>query len=97
MEEVAYIVENDVLIHAILKEIEKCNQIEIKNNSKIEKVRLQRDGFANGLVYLKSGEVYSSELVVSVLVAILLPKLRLNLYITHVKMVIVNRSDLIEV
>lgn len=65
MDEVAYIVENDVLIHAILKEIEKNSNIEIKNNSKIEKVRLQRDGYVNGTVHLKSGEVYSSELLVS--------------------------------
>lgn len=65
MDEVAYIVENDVLIHAILKEIEKNSNIEIKNNSKIEKVRLQRDGYVNGTVHLKSGEEYSSELLVS--------------------------------
>lgn len=64
MEEVAYIVENDVLIHAILKEIEKNSNVELKNNSKIEAVRLQRDGYANGMVHLKSGEIYSSELLV---------------------------------
>lgn len=65
MDDVAYIVENDILIYAILEEIQKNSNITIKNNSKISNVRLQRDGLANGAVYLKSGDIYSAELLVS--------------------------------
>lgn len=66
IDEVAYIVENDVLIHAILKEIKKNSNITIKNNSKIEKIQLQRDGHTNGKVHLKSGEIYSADVLVSI-------------------------------
>lgn len=64
-EEVAYIVENDVLLHAILEEIKINSNITIQNNAKIDKVQLQRDGFTNGTVYLKNGEIFSAELLVS--------------------------------
>ena len=62
---VAYIVENDVLLHAILQEIARNPNITIQNDSKIDKVRLRRDGFANNMVYLKNGQTYSSDLLVS--------------------------------
>lgn len=63
--DVAYIVENDVLLYGILKELENNANITIRNDAKIEKVLLEKDGFTNNLVYLKSGENYSAELLVS--------------------------------
>lgn len=63
--DVAYIVENDVLLYAIVKEIEKNPNVIIQNNAKIDQVRLQRDGRPRNMVYLKSGESYSAELLVS--------------------------------
>lgn len=63
--DVAYIVENDVLLYAIEKEIRKNPNVTIQNNSNIEQVRLACDGHYNNKVYLKSGEVFSAELLVS--------------------------------
>lgn len=63
--DVAYIVENDVLLYAIEKEIRKSANVTIQNNSRIEQVRLACDGHYNNKVYLKSGEVFSAELLVS--------------------------------
>lgn len=65
MHDVAYIVENDVLLYAILNEIEKTENVKIQNNSKIEKVLLQKDGVLNNLVYLQNGQVFSADLLVS--------------------------------
>lgn len=63
--DVAYIIENDVLLYAIEKEIEQNANVTIRNCSKIEKVRLACDGHSNNKVYLQSGEVFSAELLVS--------------------------------
>lgn len=63
--DVAYIVENEVLLYAIEKEIAKNANVTIQNCSSIEKVRLACDGHSNNKVYLKTGEVLSAELLVS--------------------------------
>lgn len=63
--DVAYVVENDVLLYAILQEIEKNKNIEIQTSSRIDKVLLQKDGVLNNLVYLQNGQVYSADLLVS--------------------------------
>lgn len=63
--DVAYIVENDVLLYAIEKEIEKNSNVVVQNNSKIDKVRLQRDGEKQNVVHLKNGDIFTSELLVS--------------------------------
>lgn len=65
LKDVAYIVENDVLLFAILKEIEKCENVKIQNDSRIQKVVLQKDGVLNNLVYLQNGQVLSADLLVS--------------------------------
>lgn len=62
---VAYIVENDVILHAILKELEHATNITIKNEAKIENVLLERDGVLNGAVQLKSGETFTADLLVN--------------------------------
>lgn len=65
IDDVAYIVENDVLLHAIEKEIEQNVNVTIQNDSRIDGVRLACDGHSSNKVYLKSGEVFSAELLVS--------------------------------
>lgn len=62
--DVAYIVENDVLVHSILKELEPFENITVKNDAKIDKVQLERDGVTYGKVQLTSGEDFSAELLV---------------------------------
>lgn len=64
MGDVAYIVENDVLLHAILNEIEHNENVTIRNDTKIDKVLLERDGYTSSQVFLKSGENFSAELLV---------------------------------
>lgn len=74
--DVAYIVENDVLLHAILKELEPFTNITIRNGAKIEKVLLERDGLPFGKVQLATGENFTAELLVKnifFIVSILFP------------------------
>lgn len=64
-DDMAYIVENDVLVHSILQEIEKHPNIVVQNNSKIDAVQLTNENENLGYVTLKSGEKYSCNLMVS--------------------------------
>lgn len=64
MGDVAYIVENDVLMHAILKELEPCTNITIQNDARIEQVLLERDGLPFGKVQLATGDSFTAELLV---------------------------------
>lgn len=64
MASVAYIVENEVLLHAIENEIMKNSNVDIRNDSRIEKVHLQCNGSECNEVHLKSGETFTSELLV---------------------------------
>lgn len=61
---VAYIVENDVLVHAILKELEPFDNITVRNDAKIEKILLERDGATYSKVQLANGDDFSAELLV---------------------------------
>lgn len=61
----AYIVESDVLMHAVLNELEKTSVI-LKNSSHIEDVRLPSDNeTSRSFVTLKTGEEFSCDLLVS--------------------------------
>lgn len=62
----ACIVENDVLVHAILKELEASSNVTIQNNSRIERVLLPKDGYQHGSVTLSTGENYSCDLMVRI-------------------------------
>lgn len=55
MGDVAYIVENDVLMQSILNELEPFTNITIQNDAKIEQVLLERDGLPFGKVQLATG------------------------------------------
>ncbi|XP_077300188.1 ubiquinone biosynthesis protein COQ6, mitochondrial [Arctopsyche grandis] len=66
--DVAYIVENDVLLYAVNEELnsaDNCNQIEIIHNSKITDYELPglRQGVQNSLVKMDNGETYSCKLL----------------------------------
>lgn len=63
--DVAYIVENDVLLHSILKELEPFTNVTIRNDTKIEQVLLECDGLPYGQVQLATGEIFSAELLVT--------------------------------
>ncbi|XP_055381267.1 ubiquinone biosynthesis monooxygenase COQ6, mitochondrial [Condylostylus longicornis] len=63
--DVAYIVENDLVIHAVCQELEKCKNVEIKNLSKIEGVKFCQGSFQNfWSVYLKGDEKIKCDLLV---------------------------------
>lgn len=62
---VAYIVENDVVLYAVLKELEKNSNVSIKNGTKIDGVTLTKDVTSPTSVKLNSGETYSCDLLVS--------------------------------
>lgn len=62
--DIAYIVENDVLLHSILKELEPSTNITIRNDAKIEHILLERDGLPFGKVQLATGENFTAELLV---------------------------------
>lgn len=72
MGDVAYIVENDVLMHSILNELEPFTNITIQNDAKIEQVLLERDGLPFGKVQLATGESFTAELLVIIYLCIYL-------------------------
>lgn len=64
--DVSYIVENDVLLHSVLKELEPFSNITIRNEAKIERISLEKDGLPCNKVELKTGEDFSAELLVNI-------------------------------
>lgn len=67
--EMSCIVENDVLVHAVLEQLQKTigSQVSIQNGSRIETVQLANVPNGCGRVLLKTGESYSCDLLVSAL------------------------------
>lgn len=61
----AYIIENDVLLFAILKEVEKNSNIVIQNGAKIDKIQLESESGKTNEIHLTTGESFSAELLVS--------------------------------
>lgn len=62
---VAYIVENDVVLYAVLKELDKNTNVSVKTETKIESVSLVKNEQNVNLVTMKTGEIYSCDLLVS--------------------------------
>lgn len=62
----AYIVENDVLLHSVLKELEPHPNITIKNDVKIDRILLKKNGLACNKVQLNGGGDFSAELLVNI-------------------------------
>lgn len=68
----AYIVENDLLMSALLEQLEQNLNVELKSSSSISSVELPKDGGYHSGVSLKTGERYSCDLLVSFLLFIIL-------------------------
>lgn len=62
---VACIVENDLILEALYRQLQTLNNVEIKNESRLESCTLPKDGAQTSEVTLKSGENYSCDLLVS--------------------------------
>lgn len=62
--DLAYIVENDVLLYGILNELKSIPNVTLKNNARISSVMLNCDNSTYGEVHLASGEQYSADLIV---------------------------------
>ncbi len=61
----AYIVENDLLMSALLEQLDQNSNVLLKSSAGIASVQLPKDGCASSGVTLKSGERYSCDLLVS--------------------------------
>lgn len=62
----AYIIENDILLFAILNEIAKKSNIVIQNDARIEKIQLESENGKTNEIHLTTGEQFSAELLVSI-------------------------------
>lgn len=63
--DVAYIVENEVLLYAIDREIAQNENVQVQNEARVDRIRLKCNGCAQNEVHLKSGEVFTTDLLVS--------------------------------
>lgn len=61
----AYIVENDLLMSALLEQLEQNSNVALKSSASINSVQLPGDGFDRSAVSLNTGERYSCDLLVS--------------------------------
>lgn len=64
-DDMAYIVENDLLMSVLLQQLEKNSNVTLKSSASIGAVQLPKDGFDKSGVTLKDGERYSCDLLVS--------------------------------
>lgn len=64
-EDMAYIVENDLLMSFLLQQLEQSPNVTLKSSASINSVQLPKDGFDSSGVTLKTGERYSCDLLVS--------------------------------
>lgn len=62
----ACIIENDVLMYGLMDELNKCDNVLIKNQVKIDTVELANDQCQFGTVSLQSGEQFCCDLLVSI-------------------------------
>lgn len=64
--DMAYIVENDVLVHSVLQQLKAVGEnVNVQNGARIEAVRLAPGPNGRGMVQLKSGQSFSCDLLVS--------------------------------
>lgn len=62
--DLAYIVENDLLLHAVNKQLSKKENVTVIYKSKIANVKLPKTSMEFVTVQLQSGEQYKSRLLV---------------------------------
>lgn len=65
-ESVACIVENDLMIEGLHKQLEKLENVSVMNSSSLTECDLKKDGLERNLVKLKSGEELSCDLLVRI-------------------------------
>lgn len=64
-DEVAYIVENDLLLHAVNKQLSEKENVTVIYESKVAEVKLPQILAGYSTVQLKSGKRFKSKLLVS--------------------------------
>lgn len=64
-DKVACIVENDLMLEALYKQLTNLLNVQVKNESRLESCKLPKDGSGKSEVSLKSGEQFSCDLLVS--------------------------------
>lgn len=64
-DELAYIVENDVLLHAVATVLSEKNSVKVINNAKVEDVVLSEIAGVNPSIHLQNGESFTAKLLVS--------------------------------
>ena len=64
-EPLAHVVENDLVLDSVFQSIEPLSNVTVKYDSRIENFRLASEESESGSVFLKSGEEFSCNLLVS--------------------------------
>lgn len=64
-DKVACIVENDLILESLYKQLDNLLNVQVKNESRLESCKLPKDGAKKSEVTLKSGEQFSCDLLVS--------------------------------
>lgn len=64
-DQVACIVENDLMLEALYKQLGNLLNVQVKNESRLESCHLPKDGAKKSEVTLKSGEQFTCDLLVS--------------------------------
>jgi 2-polyprenyl-6-methoxyphenol hydroxylase-like FAD-dependent oxidoreductase len=63
---VAYIVENDLILEGLYKQLNNLSNVRVQNKSSVESCKLIKDGADKNSVKLKSGEEMQCDLLVSI-------------------------------
>lgn len=63
-EEIAYIVENDLLLHAVNKQLADKENVNIIYNSKVENIKLPKTQEEDAVIQLQDGTKYKSKLLI---------------------------------
>lgn len=71
-DDLAYIVENDLLLHAVNTCLSEKNSATVVNNAKIDNVILSNTNGVESRVHLKSGESYNAKLLVRYFIIIII-------------------------
>lgn len=64
-DEIAYIVENDLLLYAVNKQLEEKNSVRVIYNAKVENISLPETSGENAIVILQNGGNFGTKLLVS--------------------------------
>ncbi|XP_008553591.1 ubiquinone biosynthesis monooxygenase COQ6, mitochondrial [Microplitis demolitor] len=63
-EDIAYIVENDLLLHAVNKQVEEKPSVKVIYNAKVEDIVLPKTDNGDAKIKLQSGEEFTSKLLI---------------------------------